>query len=121
MSATVWVVDDDRSVRFVLATALQEAGFDVVGFDAAAAVLDALATRPPPRLLFTDVRMPGDDGLVLLDKLKHVHPGLPVGVMSAYTAVASTAGAVRGGSHEFLATPFEDRKRGVEGKRGSVR
>src|SRR3546814_6288840 len=47
MSATVWVVDDDRSVRFVLATALQEAGFDVVGFDAAAAVLDALATRPP--------------------------------------------------------------------------
>src|SRR3546814_17993612 len=107
MSATVWVVDDDRSVRFVLATALQEAGFDVVGFDAAAAVLDALATRPPPRLLFTDVRMPGDDGLVLLDKLKHVHPGLPVVVMSAYTDVASTAGAFRGGAHEFLAQPFD--------------
>src|SRR3546814_100148 len=107
MSATVWVVDDDRSVRFVLATALQEAGFDVVGFDAAAAVLDALATRPPPRLLFTDVRMPGDDGLVLLDKLKHVHPGLPVVVMSAYTDVASTAGAFRGGAHEFLSKPFD--------------
>src|SRR3546814_4237676 len=63
MNDTIWVVDDDRSVRFVLATALSEAGFEVVGFDAAAAVLDALATRPPPQLLFTDVRMPGDDGL----------------------------------------------------------
>src|SRR3546814_4493723 len=71
MNDTIWVVDDDRSVRFVLATALSEAGFEVVGFDAAAAVLDALATRPPPQLLFTDVRMPGDDGLVLLDRLKH--------------------------------------------------
>src|SRR3546814_3374214 len=92
MNDTIWVVDDDRSVRFVLATALSEAGFEVVGFDAAAAVLDALATRPPPQLLFTDVRMPGDDGLVLLDRLKHAHPRLPVVVMSAYTDVASTAG-----------------------------
>ena len=107
MTDTIWVVDDDRSVRFVLATALREAGFEVVGFDAAAAVLDALATRPPPQLLFTDVRMPGDDGLVLLDRLKHAHPGLPVVVMSAYTDVASTAGAFRGGAHEFLSTPFD--------------
>ncbi|MGN7727198.1 nitrogen regulation protein NR(I) [Luteimonas sp. 22616] len=104
---TIWVVDDDRSVRFVLATALREAGFDVVGFDSAGAVLDALGVRPPPRLLFTDVRMPGDDGLVLLDRLKHAHPQLPVVVMSAYTDVASTAGAFRGGAHEFLSKPFD--------------
>src|SRR5690606_8964414 len=71
------------------------------------AVLDALATRPPPQLLFTDVRMPGDDGLVLLDRLKHAHPQLPVVVMSAYTDVASTAGAFRGGAHEFLSKPFD--------------
>src|SRR3546814_17000123 len=107
MNDTIWVVDDDRSVRFVLATALQEAGFDVVGFDAAAAVLDALATRPPPRLLFTDVRMPGDDGLGLLDKLKPVHPGRPVVGMSAYTEVARTAGAFRVGAPGFLSTPFQ--------------
>jgi two-component system nitrogen regulation response regulator GlnG len=105
--STIWVVDDDRSVRFVLATALREAGFDVVGFDSARAVLDALETRPPPRLLFTDVRMPGDDGLVLLDRLKQSHPQLPVVVMSAYTDVASTAGAFRGGAHDFLSKPFD--------------
>ena len=62
---------------------------------------------PPPALLFTDVRMPGDDGLVLLDKLKAALPQLPVVVMSAYTDVASTAGAFRGGAHEFLSKPFD--------------
>ena len=55
---TVWVVDDDRAVRFVLATALREAGYDVAEFTAAQDVLDALRDRPPG-LIFTDVRMPG--------------------------------------------------------------
>ncbi|MCD9125097.1 nitrogen regulation protein NR(I) [Luteimonas fraxinea] len=103
----IWVVDDDRSVRFVLATALSEAGYDVSGFDSAQAVRDALAKRPPPDMLFTDVRMPGDSGLQLLDGLKQQHPQLPVVVMSAYTDVASTAGAFRGGAHEFLSKPFD--------------
>ncbi len=105
--ATVWVVDDDRSVRFVLTTALRDAGYQVEGFDSAAAALAAIAMRPAPDLLFTDVRMPGDGGLVLLDKLKAAHPQLPVIVMSAYTDVASTAGAFRGGAHEFLSKPFD--------------
>lgn len=100
----IWVVDDDRAVRFVLCTALREAGYQVVDFDSAAPALQALSEGPPPALLFTDVRMPGDDGLVLLDKLKAALPQLPVVVMSAYTDVASTAGAFRGGAHEFLSS-----------------
>ena len=106
-ASRIWVVDDDRSVRFVLATALSEAGYDVASFDGAAAVHDALAARRAPDLLFTDVRMPGDSGLQLLDALKRDHPQLPVVVMSAYTDVASTAGAFRGGAHEFLSKPFD--------------
>jgi len=101
------VVDDDRAVRFVLCTALREAGYQVLDFDSAAPALQALSESPPPALLFTDVRMPGDDGLVLLDKLKAALPQLPVVVMSAYTDVASTAGAFRGGAHEFLSKPFD--------------
>jgi two-component system nitrogen regulation response regulator GlnG len=106
-AARIWVVDDDRAVRFVLATALREAGYEVDGFDSAQAALDALHARPTPDLLFTDVRMPGDDGLALLEKLKAAHPRLPVIVMSAYTDIASTAGAFRGGAHEFLSKPFD--------------
>ncbi|MEO6364448.1 MAG: nitrogen regulation protein NR(I) [Luteimonas sp.] len=103
----IWVVDDDRAVRFVLATALREAGYGVEAFDSAQSALAALRERAAPDLLFTDVRMPGDDGLVLLDKLKRAHPQLPVIVMSAYTDIASTAGAFRGGAHEFLSKPFD--------------
>ena len=103
----IWVVDDDRSVRFVLATALRDAGFEVTAFAAAAEALDALQREPAPALVVTDVRMPGDSGLQLLDKLKAAQPDLPVIVMSAHTDVASTAGAFRGGAHEFLSKPFD--------------
>ncbi|MCY7354163.1 MAG: nitrogen regulation protein NR(I) [Lysobacter sp.] len=106
-ASRIWVVDDDRAVRFVLATALREAGYAVDAFDSAQSVLDALQHQATPDLLFTDVRMPGDDGLVLLDKLKAGYPHLPVIVMSAYTDIASTAGAFRGGAHEFLSKPFD--------------
>ena len=105
--ARVWVVDDDRSVRFVLAAALREAGFAVTAFAAAGEALEALRREAPPALVVTDVRMPGDSGLQLLDKLKAAHPALPVVVMSAHTDVASTAGAFRGGAHEFLSKPFD--------------
>ena len=105
--ARVWVVDDDRSVRVVLAAALREAGFAVTAFAAAGEALDALGREAPPALVVTDVRMPGDSGLQLLDKLKAAHPALPVVVMSAHTDVASTAGAFRGGAHEFLSKPFD--------------
>nr|WP_132998683.1 nitrogen regulation protein NR(I) [Luteimonas arsenica] len=106
--ARVWVVDDDRAVRFVLATALRDAGFEVTAFESAADVLSTLDRgAAPPRLLFTDVRMPGDDGLALLDELKRRLPALPVVVMSAHTDIASTAGAFRGGAQEFLSKPFD--------------
>ena len=108
----IWVVDDDRAVRFVLATALRDAGFEVVAFAAAAEALDTLQRdkldrNSAPALVVTDVRMPGDSGLQLLDKLKAAQPDLPVIVMSAHTDVASTAGAFRGGAHEFLSKPFD--------------
>jgi two-component system, NtrC family, nitrogen regulation response regulator GlnG len=106
--ATVWVVDDDHAVRFVLLEALREAGYRVQGFDSARAALSTLDDETArPDLVFTDVRMPGLDGLGFLDQLKARRPALPVIVMSAYTDIASTAGAFRGGAHDFLSKPFD--------------
>ena len=105
--ARIWVVDDDRAVRFVLVQALRDAGYRVQGFDGARSALDALRTEAIPALVFTDVRMPDIDGFQFLDALKAKHPQLPVIVMSAYTDIASTAGAFRGGAHEFLSKPFD--------------
>ncbi|MBS0194556.1 MAG: nitrogen regulation protein NR(I) [Proteobacteria bacterium] len=107
MTPRIWVVDDDRSVRFVLAQALREAGFAVQSFDGAAAALAALTDAQQPALVFTDIRMPGMDGLGFLDALKARDPELAVIVMSAWTDIASTAGAFRGGAHEFLSKPFD--------------
>ena len=106
-AARLWVVDDDRTVRFVLAQALRDAGYVVQAFDSARAALAALEDEAAPALVFTDVRMPGMDGLSFLEALKAQRPDLPVVVMSAYTDVASTAGAFRGGAHEFLSKPFD--------------
>jgi len=106
-ATTVYVVDDDHAVRFVLAQALREAGLAVLAFVSADDALRALASETPPALVFTDVRMPGLDGLAFLDALKTRLPALPVVVMSAYTDIASTAGAFRGGAHEFLSKPFD--------------
>ena len=102
----IWVIDDDHSVRFVLAQALREAGFIVREFGSAAQALEALNSSLPD-VVFTDVRMPGLDGLALLDALKNRHAELPVIVMSAWTDVPSTASAFRGGAHDFLSKPFD--------------
>jgi len=105
MMDEVWLVDDDRSVRFVLASALRDAGLRVREFadpDDLRAALDP----PRPALLLTDVRMPGEDGLVLLAEWKRRALG-PVVVMSAYTDVATTAAAYRAGALDYLAKPFD--------------
>ena len=102
----IWVIDDDRSVRFVLAEALRDAGFAVRDFDNARAALSVLG-QARPDAVFTDVRMPGMDGLRFLEALAAELPQVPVVVMSAYTDIASTAGAFRGGAFDFLSKPFD--------------
>jgi len=105
MNDEIWIADDDRGVRFVLAAALRDAGLAVREFDAADAVRDALR-KARPALLVTDVRMPGESGLALLEELQVQGIG-PVLVMSAFTDVATTAAAYRAGAADYLAKPFD--------------
>jgi two-component system nitrogen regulation response regulator GlnG len=105
MSEEIWIVDDDRGVRFVLAEALRDAGLAVREFGEAGSVRAALQ-EARPALLLTDVRMPGEDGLSLLNELNALGIG-PVIVMSAYTDVATTAAAYRAGAVDYLAKPFD--------------
>ncbi len=102
----VWLVDDDRSIRFVLEKALSGAGFLVESFDAAEPALRALGARRPD-LVFTDVRMPGMDGMVFLEKLGERAANVPVVVMSAYTDLPSTVAAFHRGAFDYLPKPFD--------------
>lgn len=105
MTDEIWIADDDRGIRFVLAEALRDAGLAVREFGEVGAVRDALR-ESRPALLVTDVRMPGEDGLSLLNDMQKQGMG-PVIVMSAYTDVATTAAAYRAGAVDYLAKPFD--------------
>ena len=106
MSALVWVVDDDRSIRWVLERALVQAGYRVQCFADGASALKGLSEHRPD-LVFSDVRMPGLDGLSLLKRLAEQLPDLPVVVMSAYTDLSGTVAAFHGGAFDYLAKPFD--------------
>lgn len=105
--AEVWLVDDDASIRYVLTEALQDAGYPVHSFDLADAALQALKTDALPALIITDIRMPGTSGIDFLELVKKAHPNLPMIVMSAFTDIANTASAYRGGAFEYISKPFD--------------
>ncbi len=103
---SIWVVDDERSIRWVLEKALTQNGWDVKCFESAEQLLDHLHLSTP-KVVITDIRMPGTDGLELLSALKSSHPGLPVIVMTAHSDLDSAVTSIQGGAFEYLPKPFE--------------
>jgi two-component system nitrogen regulation response regulator GlnG len=103
---TVWIIDDDKSIRWVVEKALQKAGIITRSFSGALDLLDALQDDSPDALI-TDIRMPGMDGLQLLDKIQLNHPKLPVIVMTAHSDLESAVSAFHGGAFEYLPKPFD--------------
>lgn len=123
----VWVVDDDRSIRFVLRKALERAGIPSRAFERAEDVLEALREECPD-VLVSDIRMPGMDGTSLLEEVKRRQPTLPVIIMTAYSDVESAVASFKGGAFEYLAKPFDvvkaveviDRARKASAERSST-
>jgi two-component system nitrogen regulation response regulator GlnG len=109
---SIWVVDDDHSIRFVLEKALAREGLPVRTFSNARDMLAALDDETP-QVLVSDIRMPGGSGLELLAKVKARLPGLPVIIMTAYSDLDSAVSAFQGGAFEYLPKPF-DLPRAVE-------
>ena len=105
---TVWIVDDDRSIRWVLEKALGRENIAYQSFGSATEALDALSScDTPPRALISDIRMPGESGLDLLQRVKTTHPDLPVIIMTAYSDLDSAVSAFQGGAFEYLPKPFD--------------
>ena len=102
----VWVVDDDRSIRWVLCRALQGAGFQAVEFEDAERASAALADDEPDAIV-SDVRMPGRSGFDLLAELRERAPSVPVIITTAYPDLDSAVSAFQGGAFEHLPKPFD--------------
>ena len=103
---TVWVVDDDRSIRWVLEKALQRAGMEVATFAGGSGVLERLGEGLPD-VVVSDIRMPDRDGLELLREIGSRFPDLPVIIMTAYSDLDSAVAAYQGGAFEYLPKPFD--------------
>ena len=102
----VWIVDDDRSIRWVFEKALSREGISYSSFSSAKEALDALSGGAP-QVLISDIRMPGQSGIELLQEVKEKHPAVPVIVMTAYSDLESAVAAFQGGAYEYLPKPFD--------------
>ncbi|KHO63561.1 MULTISPECIES: nitrogen regulation protein NR(I) [Pseudomonas] len=105
-SETVWIVDDDRSIRWVLEKALQQGGLTTQSFDSADSLLGRLS-RQQPDVIISDIRMPGTSGLEMLAQIRRQHPRLPVIVMTAHSDLDSAVASYQGGAFEYLPKPFD--------------
>jgi len=105
-SSKICVIDDDRSIRFVLEKALEKAEMQVISYASADSALKAIALEEPA-VVVTDIRMPGMDGLELLERINQQFPELPVIIMTAHSDLDSAVSAYKGGAFEYLPKPFD--------------
>ena len=102
----IWIVDDDASIRWVLEKALARENLSTTSFGSAKEAMAALE-QDLPQVLVSDIRMPGPSGLELLARMKELHPGVPVIIMTAYSDLDSAVASFQGGAFEYLAKPFD--------------
>ena len=106
ISEQVWILDDDSSIRWVLEKALQGAKLSTASFPAAESLSQALELSQP-RVIVSDIRMPGTDGLSLLERLQIHYPHIPVIIMTAHSDLDSAVSAYQAGAFEYLPKPFD--------------
>src|SRR5215212_8881334 len=102
----VWIIDDDRSIRWVFEKALTRENIAFKTFASAREALSAL-TDETPQVVVSDIRMPGESGLELLQRAKERFANLPVIIMTAYSDLESAVTAFQGGAYEYLPKPFD--------------
>ena len=103
---SVWIIDDDESIRWVLEKSLSEKGFNVASFESAHQVLKKLETDSP-NVIISDIRMPGTSGLDLLDQVKNIRPEIPIIIMTAHSDLESAVESYEHGAWEYLPKPFD--------------
>jgi two-component system, LuxR family, response regulator FixJ len=102
----VFVIDDDEAMRDSLEFLLGTADFEVTLFESAQHFLDALPSDFG--CVVSDIRMPGIDGIELLQRLKASHSFFPVLIMTGHGDVPLAVEAMKLGAVDFLEKPFED-------------
>ena len=103
----ILVVDDEESVREVVAAMLENAGYLATLVNSAEDALARMQQDPNYDLVLADIMMPGTDGLCLLDQIGADYPGVPVVMFSAVNDIHVATSAFRRGAFDYLLKPFE--------------
>ena len=106
MNNRVWIIDDDRSIRWVLERALSRAGIETTCYENGDRALDDFYSEQPD-VVISDIRMPGSDGFKLLQRFQAERPALPIIIMTAHSDLDSAVAAYQGGAFEYLPKPFD--------------
>ncbi|MCW8127697.1 nitrogen regulation protein NR(I) [Microbulbifer halophilus] len=106
MTNRVWIIDDDRSIRWVLERALTRAGIETKCYENGERALDDFYSDSPD-VVISDIRMPGIDGFKLLQRFQAERPELPIIIMTAHSDLDSAVAAYQGGAFEYLPKPFD--------------
>ncbi|MBB5211567.1 nitrogen regulation protein NR(I) [Microbulbifer hydrolyticus] len=106
MNNRVWIIDDDRSIRWVLERALSRAGIETTCYENGDRALDDFYSESPD-VVISDIRMPGSDGFKLLQRFQAERPALPIIIMTAHSDLDSAVAAYQGGAFEYLPKPFD--------------
>ncbi len=105
-SIRILVVDDEDSIRKRCVRLLARHGHDVVGAADSLAALEIIRKRPCD-LVIADIRMPGMDGIALLQEVKAFDPSIEVVMMTGYGAVETAVKSMKSGAFDYLTKPFE--------------
>lgn len=102
----IWIIDDDKSIRWVFEKALARTDLEFKTF---ASITEALneVNHSQPQVVVSDIRMPNGSGLDFLAEIKRKYPDIPVIIMTAYSDLESAVAAFQGGAFEYLAKPFD--------------
>lgn len=103
---SVWILDDDRSIRWVLEKSLGKTGLHTESFENGNDLLHRLEQELPDAII-SDIRMPGISGLDLLSTIQEQHPKLPVIIMTAHSDLDSAVSSYSRGAFEYLPKPFD--------------
>lgn len=104
---TIWIIDDDQSIRWVIDKALKQANYKTATFETAANALVRFKKGQHPDCIISDLRMPGIDGFEFLKQIKALAPNLPIIIMTAYSDLDTTVQAYQDGAFEYLTKPFD--------------
>ena len=100
------IVDDEKNISFVIQAMLERASFETIVFNDSSEALEAIATEDID-VVITDLYMPGQGGMEILDYCQKNHPQLPVVIITAYGTVESAVSALKRGAFDFVTKPFD--------------